>query len=129
MLFCASSGSTFAMILRGIRDANVQSASLAARFVTAPRLADPDKATLRLSGWLSDISLGQAAGFEELFGYFPHARQIFASVAESSPYLFELIRSDAACTLRILRSEPDRHLTELTEEARQHVGAAASEAQ
>jgi len=117
------------MILRGIRDANVQSASLAARFVTAPRLADPDKATLRLSGWLSDISLGQAAGFEELFGYFPHARQIFASVAESSPYLFELIRSDAARTLRILQSEPDRHLTELTEETRQHVWTAASEAQ
>jgi glutamate-ammonia-ligase adenylyltransferase len=129
MLFCASSGSTFAMILRGIRDANVQSASLAARFVTAPCLADPDNATLRLSGWLSDISLGQAARFEELFGHFPRARQIFASVAESSPYLFELIRSDAARTLRILQSEPDRHLTELTEETRQHVWAAASEAQ
>ena len=117
------------MTLRGIRDANVQPTSLAARFVTGPSLLCPDKAMLRLSDWLSDLAPGQAAEFEDVFARFPHARQIFASLAEASPYLFELIRSDAARALTILQSEPDRHLAQLIDETRRHVRAATSEAQ
>jgi glutamate-ammonia-ligase adenylyltransferase len=117
------------MPLRESRDANVHSTSLAARFVTGPHLADPDKAEQRVSDWLSDLAPGQATDFKELFARFPHARQIFTGVAEASPYLFDLVRSDAARTLKILQSEPDRHLTRLIEETRHHVWAASSEAQ
>jgi [glutamine synthetase] adenylyltransferase / [glutamine synthetase]-adenylyl-L-tyrosine phosphorylase len=119
----------FAMTLRGIRDADVGSPSLAARFVEAPQLSEPDKATLLLSGWLSGMAPPQAAGFEELFARFPHARQIFTSIAEASPYLFELIRSDADRACKILQSEPDRHFAELIEQTRQQVRGASNEAE
>ncbi|MGA7069907.1 bifunctional [glutamine synthetase] adenylyltransferase/[glutamine synthetase]-adenylyl-L-tyrosine phosphorylase [Bradyrhizobium sp.] len=117
------------MTLRETRDANVHPASLAARFIAGPHLSDPDKATQWLSDWLSDLATGQATEFEGLFARFPFARQIFAGVAEASPYLFELIRSDAARTLRVLQSEPDRHFKELIEQTRHDVWGASNEAQ
>jgi glutamate-ammonia-ligase adenylyltransferase len=117
------------MTLRDAHGANVKAASLAARFVTAPQLSTPDKAGQRLSEWLADLAPGQAAEFEDLFARFPHARTIFASVAEASPYLFDLVRSDAIRTLRILQGEPDRHLLQLVEETRQGVWMAPNEAQ
>jgi [glutamine synthetase] adenylyltransferase / [glutamine synthetase]-adenylyl-L-tyrosine phosphorylase len=117
------------MILHAIHDANVDAASLVANFAACPCLSDSDKAKQRLSVWLSDLAIDQGNEFENLFARFPRARQIFAGIAEASPYLFELIRSDAARTLRILRSEPGRHLTRLMEETRHNVWAASNEAQ
>jgi [glutamine synthetase] adenylyltransferase / [glutamine synthetase]-adenylyl-L-tyrosine phosphorylase len=117
------------MTLRGSRDANVDTASLAARFVTGPHLSDPDKAGQRLSDWLSDLSIGQASELESLFERFPHARRIFASLAEASPFLFDLVRSDAARALGLLQSDPQPHLVGLIEETRQSVRSALSEAQ
>ncbi len=117
------------MTLRGIHDANVQSISLAASFVTAPHLSAPDDAAGLLSDWLSDIAPGQAAEFEALFAHFPRARQILTSIAEASPYLFELIQSDGARALRLLQDEPDRHLHQLIERTRQQAWAASSEAE
>ncbi|MGA2054064.1 MAG: bifunctional [glutamine synthetase] adenylyltransferase/[glutamine synthetase]-adenylyl-L-tyrosine phosphorylase [Bradyrhizobium sp.] len=117
------------MTLHAIHDANADAASLVASFVACPYLSDSDKAEQRLSVWLSDIAIDRANEFKGLFARFPRARQIFAGIAEASPYLFELIRSDAARALRILRSEPDRYLTRLIEETRHDVWAASSEAQ
>ncbi len=117
------------MTRRGIHDANVQSISLAAKFVTAPYPSAPDQAAGQLSDWLSGIAPGQAAEFEALFARFPRARQILTSIREASPYLFELIRSDPARALRILQGEPDRHLHQLIERTRQLVWAASSEAE
>ena len=117
------------MTLRGIRDASADAASLAASFVTAPYLSDSDEAERRLSGWLSDLSIGQASEFETLFERFPYARRIFAGLAEASPFLFDLIRIDAARALRLLQSEPEVHLAQLIEESRQSVRAASNEAQ
>jgi glutamate-ammonia-ligase adenylyltransferase len=117
------------MTLRRIRDADVGSTSLAARFVGGPHLSVPEKAQQRLSEWLADLAPGQAPEFEDLFARFPHAEGIFASIAEASPYLFDLARSDAARSLRILQGEPDRHLARLIEETRQSVWTASNEAQ
>ena len=117
------------MTRRGIHDANVQTISLAAAFATVPYLSAPDQAAGRLSEWLSDLAPRQAAEFEALFANFPRARQILTSVAEASPYLFELIRSDGARAFRILQDEPDRHLHQLIERTRQQVWAASSEAE
>jgi [glutamine synthetase] adenylyltransferase / [glutamine synthetase]-adenylyl-L-tyrosine phosphorylase len=119
----------FAMTRRGFHDANVQSISLAAAFAAAPCLSAPDQAAGRLSDWLSDIAPSQAAEFEALFAHFPRARQILTSLAEASPYLFELIRSDAGRALRILQDEPDRHLHQLIERTRLRVWATSSEAE
>ncbi|MFZ0810628.1 MAG: hypothetical protein WAM83_08425, partial [Bradyrhizobium sp.] len=77
------------MTLRETRDAKVHPASLTARFIAGPHLSDSDKATQRLSDWLSDLATDQATEFEGLFARVPFARQIFAGVAEASPYLFE----------------------------------------
>jgi len=116
------------MTLRGIRDANVDFMSLAARFVTGPCLSAPDAAEQRLSNWLSDLAPGRAAEVEDLFARYPHAKRIFAGIAEASPYLFDLIRVDAARALRVLQSEPDQHLIQLIENARQDVWTAPNEA-
>jgi [glutamine synthetase] adenylyltransferase / [glutamine synthetase]-adenylyl-L-tyrosine phosphorylase len=117
------------MTLRRIRDADVGSTSLAARFVGAPNLAAPAKAEQRLSDWLSDIAANEAARFDDLFVRFPCIRRIFASIAEASPYLFDLVRSDAARALQILQAEPDRHLAQLIEKTRQSAWTASNEAQ
>ena len=117
------------MPLRGIRDANAEPASLAASFVAAPHLTDADKAALRLSDVLSDVAPLQAAAFQELFARHPFARQILASITEASPYLLELIRSDAARLLRLLQNEPDRHFARLIAGLGQDVWAATSEAE
>ena len=116
------------MTLRGIRDANVRSASLAARFVTGPYLSAQDAAEQRLSDWLSDLATGQAREFENLFVQFPHAKRIFTGIAESSLYLFDLVRADPDRALRVLQSQPDRHLIELIADVRQGVQTASSEA-
>jgi glutamate-ammonia-ligase adenylyltransferase len=117
------------MTLRQIRDADVGSRSLAVRFVSGPHLAMPEKAAQRLSDWLSDLASTQAAEFEDLFVRFPHTRRIFAGIAEASPYLFDLVRSDAARALRILQGEPDGYLARLFEETGQGVRTASNEAQ
>jgi glutamate-ammonia-ligase adenylyltransferase len=116
------------MTLRGIRDANVRSASLAALFVTGPYLSVPDAAEERLSDWLSGLASGQAREFENLFVQFPHAKRIFAGIAEASLYLFDLVRADTDRALRILQSQPDRHLIELIADVRQGVQTASNEA-
>ena len=117
------------MTLRKIRDADVGSTSLAARFAGGPYLSVPEKARQRLSEWLTDLAPGEATAFEDLFARFPHAEQIFAGIAEASPFLFDLARSDAARSLRILQGEPDRHLARLIEQTRQSVWTASNEAQ
>jgi [glutamine synthetase] adenylyltransferase / [glutamine synthetase]-adenylyl-L-tyrosine phosphorylase len=116
------------MTLRQIRDADVGSTSLAARFVGSSHLSAPEKAKQRLLDWLTNLAPDQAAGFEDLFARFPHAEEIFTSIAEASPYLFDLVRSDAARSLRILLCEPDQHLARLFEETRQSVWTASNEA-
>ena len=116
------------MTLRGIGDANVRSTSLAVRFVTGPYLSAPDAAERRLSDWLSDLASEQTREFESLFARFPHAKRIFASIAEASPYLFDLVRADPDRALRVLQSQPDRHLIQLIEDARQGVQTASNEA-
>jgi [glutamine synthetase] adenylyltransferase / [glutamine synthetase]-adenylyl-L-tyrosine phosphorylase len=117
------------MTFRGIRNADVGSSSLAARFVSGPHLVAPEKAEQRLSDWLSDLAPNHAAEFGDLFGRLPLARRIFASIAEASPYLFDLARADAARALKVLRGEPDRHLAQLIEEIRRSVWTTSSEAQ
>ena len=72
------------MTLRRIRDADVESTSLAARFVDGPHLADPKKAEQHLDDWLSDLASDLAAEFKDMFARFPSARRIFAGLAEAS---------------------------------------------
>src|SRR5436190_906221 len=107
---------TFAMGSRGNTEANVKPAALAARFVEAPHVSAPDHAERRLAEWLSDLAPEQSAALDGLMARFPHAKAILLAIAESSPYLFDLVRADGARALRLLGCVPERQLPPHTDE-------------
>ena len=102
---------------------------LAARFVDGPHVSASDKAEQRLKDWLADLAAEQAAAIDGLTGRFPRARTILLGIAEASPYLFDLLRADAARAIRLLGCEPEPHLAHLIESACREVAAASSEAE
>ena len=55
------------------------------------------------------------------------ARTIFESIAEASPYLFDLIRADAARVLHLLQEDPDAHLAALIDGTVRAVAGMSSE--
>jgi [glutamine synthetase] adenylyltransferase / [glutamine synthetase]-adenylyl-L-tyrosine phosphorylase len=108
--------------------ANVKPTALAARFVDRPLLFASDTAELRLNDWLSDSAPELAARIEQVLDRFARAKAVLLGIAEGSPYLFGLIRADAARVIRLLTCEPERHLIQLIEQASREVSAAQSEA-
>src|SRR5882762_7617784 len=101
---------------------------LAARFVDGPHVAAPDQAEQRLADWLTDLAPEQAAGIADLVARFPRARTILLGIAEFSPYLFDLVRADAARLIRLLACDPEAHLAQLIERTSRDVSAAPNEA-
>ena len=104
-------------------------AGLAARFADEPRLFASDQARQRLGAWLADLAPEQAAMIRDRAERYPHARAILESIAEASPYLFDLVRADAARVAALLEREPETHLTELIERTSLAVSSAADEPQ
>src|SRR5882757_6211146 len=88
---------------------------LAARFVDGPHLSAPVEAETRLAGWLGDLEPAQAAAIGDLAGRFPLAKTILLGTAEASPYLFDLMRADAARLIRLLQCDPEPYLARLIE--------------
>ena len=101
---------------------------LAARFADGPRLSAPAEAEQRLASWLADLEAAQSAAIRELDERSSHAKTILLGIAEASPYLFDLMRADAARTIRLLECDPASYLPRLIEKAALDVSAAASEA-
>src|ERR1700704_1581215 len=101
---------------------------LAARFVDGPHVSAPDKAEQRLADWLTDLAPEQAAAIDDLVARFPLAKTILWGIAEASPYLFDLVRADAARLIRLLECNPESYLSRLIEKTRLGVSAAAGEA-
>src|SRR5712692_9331815 len=101
---------------------------LAARFVDGPHVSAPDKAEQRLADWLADLPPEQVAAIDDLVTRFPLARTCLLGIAESSPYLFDLVRADAVRLVRLLESDPETYLSELIDRTRLDVVAAAGEA-
>src|ERR1700736_3790082 len=100
----------------------------AARFVDGPHVSAPDKAEQRLADWLTGVAPEQAAAIEDLIARFPLASTILLGIAEASPYLFDLVRADAARLIRLLECEPEPYLAQLIEATCRAVSAASSEA-
>src|SRR5215212_4670741 len=117
------------MSVRGNTQANVKSTALIARFADGPHVSAPDDAEHRLADWLTDLAPEQAAAVDDLLTRFPRGKTILLGIAEASPYLFDLVRSDGARTLRLLGCEPEQHLAELIETTRGKISAAANEAE
>src|SRR6266849_1960712 len=101
---------------------------LAARFVDGPQVSVPDQAEQRLADWLTALAPEQAAVVNDLTSRFPRARTILSGIAESSPYLFDLVRADATRLVRLLECHPESYLPLLIEKACLGVSAAAGEA-
>src|SRR5712672_3873950 len=101
---------------------------LAGRFVDGPHVAAPDQAEQRLADWLTDLAPEQAAAIANLIARFPRAKTILLGIAEFSPYLFDLVRADAARLIRLLACDPEAHLAQLIERTSRDVSAAPNEA-
>jgi len=74
---------------------NAEGHRLAARFAAAPYVSAPSNAEQRLKDWLAELEPEQSAAIDEWLDR-PHAKSILLGIAEFSPYLFDLIRADAA---------------------------------
>ncbi|MET0445009.1 MAG: bifunctional [glutamine synthetase] adenylyltransferase/[glutamine synthetase]-adenylyl-L-tyrosine phosphorylase, partial [Pseudorhodoplanes sp.] len=101
---------------------------LAAQFVSGPQLFDTAEAERRFADWLTDIAPDQASALRAIVDQYPHARAILLGIAEASPYLFDLLRADAARALRVLNGDPVTALPALIARATELVGEASSEA-
>jgi glutamate-ammonia-ligase adenylyltransferase len=101
---------------------------LVTQFVDGPRLSAPLEAERRFADWLADLRSEQADMIKALTTEFPRANAILLGIAEASPYLFDLMRADAARLIRLLGCEPEGHLARLIDQTCRDVMAAASEA-
>ncbi|WP_319796895.1 bifunctional [glutamine synthetase] adenylyltransferase/[glutamine synthetase]-adenylyl-L-tyrosine phosphorylase [Nitrobacter sp.] len=88
-------------------------ARLAARLADVPKVLAPADAERRLEDWLSELTPEQSAAMRALTAAFPPVLAILLGVAESSPYLFDLMRADPDRTLRLFRDEPEGALARL----------------
>jgi glutamate-ammonia-ligase adenylyltransferase len=115
------------MTIRASSEANVKFTALAARFVDGPHVSALDKAEQRLTEWLTDLAPGQVAAVNDIVVRFPRTKTILLGIAEGSPYLFDLVRADAARAIRVLQCEPERHLAQLIENTSREVLEAPGE--
>jgi glutamate-ammonia-ligase adenylyltransferase len=105
---------------------NAERQRLAARFVDGPHVSAPDKAEQRLNDWLAEIEPEQSAAIDELLEH-PRAKNILLGIAEFSPFLFDLIRADAARLIRLLSCDPETHLEAVIEETSRNMLTASGE--
>jgi glutamate-ammonia-ligase adenylyltransferase len=101
---------------------------LAARFVDGPHVSASENAEQRLGDWLAELEPQQSAALDEFMDH-PFARAILLGITEFSPYLFDLIRADAARLIRLLGCDPEQHLASLIDKTTRDVSAAPGEAE
>jgi glutamate-ammonia-ligase adenylyltransferase len=81
-----------------------------------------------VSDWLGGVSKTPAGrGLATLFKDHPQLPSIAAGIAESAPYLWELIGADAARFLRLLTQDPDREIAAVLANARRAAHAARTQ--
>jgi glutamate-ammonia-ligase adenylyltransferase len=102
-------------------------ASLADLIVTAPQLIDPRAARERVAGWLARLPAAKAKPLAALFAAHPILNKLTESLAESSPYLWELVSHEPVRFIHLLQSDPDRHLAALLAESAKAIAATADE--
>jgi glutamate-ammonia-ligase adenylyltransferase len=107
--------------------AGADSQSLVARFITGPQLFAPDAARQRLTEWFEDLAPDQRGAIEDVCTAFPLTLVILESIAEASPYLFDLLRADVARAVRLLCCDPDLHISQLLSNLRNETLAATDE--
>ncbi|MFH3480607.1 bifunctional [glutamine synthetase] adenylyltransferase/[glutamine synthetase]-adenylyl-L-tyrosine phosphorylase [Xanthobacter variabilis] len=86
---------------------------LAVMMREAPVVHDAAAADLRLSHAVERLEPAERERLDALFAAGPASRDVVRGVAEGSPFLMELIRSEPQRLLRILGSDPAVHLERL----------------
>jgi glutamate-ammonia-ligase adenylyltransferase len=87
--------------------------ALADMLAVAPKLSAPKDARGKLADWLGEIARSaEGKGLKQALGA-ATPRDVFAAIAEASPYLWDLVRADPQRCLALLRSEPDAHFAAL----------------
>ncbi len=109
--------------------ADGEAAALAARITTAPQVYDPATACHRVDEWLADIGPADAVPLTALLERLPLVRRLLESLAESSPFLWELASREPARLARLLSADPDRHLDALLAETARAVAATEDDAE
>src|SRR5512146_3111045 len=87
--------------------------TLAASIVTAPYLVEAKAAQARMAGWLAGLPAKVGKLLKTLLAAHPIVEALLQSLAESSPYLWDLASSDPVRLLRLLMCDPDAHLAAL----------------
>ena len=93
---------------------------LAAAITRAPHLSAPKEARARVDDWLAEIASTAAGEALKPLLVTPkptHLGDLVASIAEASPYLWDLIRADGERFARLLEAEPDERFGLLLAEA------------
>jgi glutamate-ammonia-ligase adenylyltransferase len=108
---------------------NPDGITLAERIVTAPNLVEPTAARARVAEWLAGLPVAAAKPLKALLAVHPTVNTLLESLAESSPYLWELASRNPDCLLRLLAADPDRHLAALLAENARAVAASEDESE
>ncbi len=100
---------------------------LAARFGTGPHLFALAEALQCFEAMLGAIAPEQADALRAICDKFPKAKTILHGIAEASPFLFDLVRSNPARAAALLTCDPDQRLASLIEKTATDVSRASSE--
>jgi [glutamine synthetase] adenylyltransferase / [glutamine synthetase]-adenylyl-L-tyrosine phosphorylase len=104
-------------------------ATLARRIVSAPLPIDAEAARRRLAEWIAGLAAREAHALEPLLAAQPILRRLLESLAESSPYLWDLASREPDRLLRLLNADPDRHLADLLAREGRAAAVAADQAE
>jgi glutamate-ammonia-ligase adenylyltransferase len=105
------------------KEASKAGTTLAERIVTAPTPADAKAARSRVVAWLDGLPPAEAKPLKALLSERHIVWTLLESLAENSPYLWELASSDPERLFRLLGADPERHLTMLLSETRSAMAA------
>ncbi|MGI8527431.1 MAG: hypothetical protein ACR2K5_14910, partial [Pseudolabrys sp.] len=105
------------------------SGSLASRIQAAPPSSAPVTARARVAAWLGEISKTTAGkALALLLAKNAKLRALVESLADGSPYLWQLASAEPPRLWRLLQSDPDRHLAALLADTAGTVAATDDEA-
>ncbi len=104
-------------------------ATLADRIATAPQLVDAKAARARVAKWLTDLPPEAAKPLAGTLAAHRTINTLIESLSESSPYLWDLASREPERLLRLLHSDPDRHLAALLADNGRAVAAAEDDAE
>ena len=84
--------------------------SIAERIVRAPQLMDAKPAQARVAKWLAGLPAAEGKALKTLLTANGAIETLLESLAENSPFLWELASREPERLLRILCADPERHL-------------------